>query len=229
MEIYAHRGVSAHAPENTLAAMRLALELPVTGIEVDLRCIDGQWLLFHDRFLERTTNGRGRLHSHSLAHLRSLTTASGEPIPLLEELLQLVAGRSTLNLELKEEGDLKTLEPLLARACRDWGFAPQQLLLSSFDHHLLATIAALGWPWPTAALFASLPLTLAADASALNCAAIHMDIEVLTPALIYDAHRRGLKVRVYTVDDGDELRQLAAMGVDGVFCNDPGAALALGL
>ena len=205
----------------------LALSLAITGIEVDLRCINSEWLIFHDRFLQRTTNGHGPVHGHSLAELRSLQCHNGEAIPLLGELLQRVAGRCQLNLELKEEGDLEQLAVLLRQACRDWHFQPEQLLLSSFNHYLLADIAARGWPYPRAALFASLPLTLAADAAALACSALHIDIEVVNRQLVNDAHRRGLKVRVYTVDDASELQQLAAMGVDGVFCNDPARALAL--
>lgn len=225
MDVFAHRGASAHAPENTLAAIELALALPVTGIEVDLRCVDSEWLLFHDRFMGRTTDGDGHLHSYNLADLHNLRCHNGEPILRLSELLQRVAGRCQLNLELKEEGDLEQLELLLQQACHHWHFQPEQLLLSSFNHYLLADIAARGWPYPRAALFANLPLTLAADAAALACVALHIDIEVVNRQLVNDAHRRGLKVRVYTVDDASELQQLAAMGVDGVFCNDPQQAL----
>lgn len=227
MDVFAHRGASAQAPENTLAAIELALQLPVAGIEVDLRCVDSEWLIFHDRFLQRTTNGEGPFHGPTLAELRALQCHNGEAIPLLGELLQRVAGRCQLNLELKEEGDLEQLAVLLRQACRDWHFQPEQLLLSSFNHYLLADIAARGWPYPRAALFANLPLTLAADAAALACSALHIDIEVVNRQLVNDAHRRGLKVRVYTVDDASELQQLAAMGVDGVFCNDPARALAV--
>lgn len=225
MDVFAHRGASSKAPENTLSAMRAALIYPVAGIEVDLRCADGAWFLFHDRRLERTTSGHGRFHDHDAATLRALTSASGEPLPYLEELFATVAGRCALNLELKEEGDLNTLEKLLRRACQQYGFTPEQLIISSFDHHLLAAIAARGWPYPRAALFGSLPLTLAADAAALGCEGLHIDYEVITPALVYDCHRRDIKIRVYTVDDPVELRELAAMGVDAVFANDPGQAL----
>ena len=101
MELIAHRGLSARAPENTLAALRLALDERADGVEWDVQAsADGVPILLHDDTLDRTTDGSGRADGYTLAELRSLDAGSwfdssygGQPIPSLAEALALTAGR----------------------------------------------------------------------------------------------------------------------------------------
>jgi glycerophosphoryl diester phosphodiesterase len=89
--IVGHRGASAHAPENTLAAFRLAREQGADAIELDAkRCASGEVVIMHDATLNRTTNGDGNVHEWSLAELHSLDAGKGERIPTLDEVLELV-------------------------------------------------------------------------------------------------------------------------------------------
>jgi len=106
--IFAHRGASAHAPENTLAAFELAIQQNADVIELDTKLsADGHVVVIHDQSVDRTTNGSGRVSELTLVSLRELDagwhfsdTFRGEQIPTLEEVLEIYAGRTFLNIEL---------------------------------------------------------------------------------------------------------------------------------
>ena len=101
MLIVGHRGAAGHEPENTLRSVEAALRLGANAIEIDVHQVEGRLVVIHDDRLERTTNGEGRLAAHSLAALRALDAGQGERIPTLDEVIELVAGRAELVIELK--------------------------------------------------------------------------------------------------------------------------------
>lgn len=226
MDVFAHRGASGDHPENTLIAIERAIQFDAHGIEIDVQLADDQVMVFHDRWLHRTTNGIGRLRDTSFSQLRALKIGGDQQIPTLLEVLDCIRGRCLLNVELKHKEvagpTLKTLE----YACQQLSFAPEQLIVSSFHHRLLAKLQQ-QWPqFDYAGLTASVPLDLAEFAQRIGCSAIHMDMANLDDELIKDAHQRGLQVRVYTVDEIDDVLSLKAQGVDGVFSNFPARAIA---
>jgi glycerophosphoryl diester phosphodiesterase len=99
--VIAHRGASAEAPENTLAAFRRALALKVDGIELDVQATrDGVPVVFHDEGLRRLTGRIGRLGKKTWPELAALRVAQTEPIPNLAQVLALVRGRATVHREL---------------------------------------------------------------------------------------------------------------------------------
>src|SRR5690606_29171611 len=107
--IIAHRGASAFAPENTMAAFRLAKELGADGIELDVMLsADGNLVVIHDQSVERTSNGQGKVNEMSWNELGTLDAGSkfdirfnGEPIPLLEQVFEELGGHFLINVELK--------------------------------------------------------------------------------------------------------------------------------
>ena len=107
--IFAHRGASAVAPENTLPAFVKALELGADGIELDVQATaDGELVVLHDFNLERTTTGAGLLRKRTLAQLVDVDAGirfndafAGTPIPTLEQVFELTAGRCIVNVEIK--------------------------------------------------------------------------------------------------------------------------------
>src|SRR5512140_263558 len=107
--VFAHRGASAHAPENTLASFDLAFAQGADAIELDAQLTaDGEIVVFHDATLDRATDGTGRLSQKTLAELRALDAGSsfspkhrGEKIPLLEEVFDAVGKKLFINVELK--------------------------------------------------------------------------------------------------------------------------------
>lgn len=95
-----HRGAGGHAPENTLAALETGIALGVDYLEVDIQqTCDGHLMLMHDKFVDRTTDGTGRLSEMSLEEVRQLDAGNGQSVPLLTESLALVNGRAGMILE----------------------------------------------------------------------------------------------------------------------------------
>src|SRR5512139_1614857 len=107
--VFAHRGASAHAPENTLAAFELALAQQADAIELDVKLsADGQVMVIHDSSVDRTTNGHGKVQDMTLAELKALDAGSffnsqfaGEKIPTLNEVFEAMGKRTFINIELK--------------------------------------------------------------------------------------------------------------------------------
>ncbi|GAA5215562.1 glycerophosphodiester phosphodiesterase [Corallincola platygyrae] len=225
MLVIAHRGASGYAPENSLTAIAKAIEMQVDAIEIDLHCIEGELLVIHDRWLHRTTRASGQLRDYSLEALRQIDAGDGHPIPTLWEVLSLIDGQTDLNLELKCENALLPTLKTLDRAVTEQNFTPGQFLISSFNHHLLNESVTIQPKYATGALTASCPIDYATFAQTLGCYAIHLDIDFVNQAFVKDAHQRGLKVFVYTVDEPADIAFLEELGVDGIFSNYPDRAL----
>lgn len=221
MQIIAHRGASGLAPENTLKAIRLALALGAGAIEIDVQLADGELWVFHDRRLERCTDGDGVLTAQSRAYLASLDAGEGEGIPTLWQVMEAIAGQAELHIELKGAQTADEVARLTRRAEAELGFAPTQWVVSSFHHPELARFAALRPDIRLGALTSTIPLTLAKFAAELGAWSLNCDVDFVDQSLVQDAHDRGLKVLVYTVDEPADQAMLAAIGVDGIFTNRP--------
>lgn len=221
MQIIAHRGASGLAPENTLKAIRLALTLGAGAIEIDVQLADGELWVFHDRRLERCTDGSGVLTAQSRAYLASLDAGEGEGIPTLWQVMEAIAGQAELHIELKGSQTADEVARLTRRAETELGFAPTQWVVSSFHHPELARFAALRPDIRLGALTSTIPLTLAKFAAELGAWSLNCDVDFVDQSLVLDAHNRGLKVLVYTVDESADQAMLAAIGVDGIFTNRP--------
>ncbi|OUR60186.1 glycerophosphodiester phosphodiesterase [Colwellia sp. 39_35_sub15_T18] len=224
MLIFAHRGASGTAPENTLRAIRAALDAKIDGIEIDIYQVDGKLFVIHDRWLQRTTSGKGQIFHHSYQYLRSLDAGNGETIPTLDEVLTLIAGKCTINIELKGVSDIALLFSYLDDAINLSNLTVKDILLSSFNHHLLANIHQQRPEFAIGALTACHPLEYAKFAQQLNSYSIHLDVDFISQRFVEDAHKRGLKVFVYTVDELEDISAMKALGVDGIFSNFPAQA-----
>jgi glycerophosphoryl diester phosphodiesterase len=215
-----HRGAMGYEPENTLASFRKALELGVDGIELDVYFIDGHLLVFHDERLERTTNGQGLLAEQDFAQLRALNAGNGEQIPTLPEVFAVIGGRAGLNIELKGKGTAGAVVEFIASQ-RQAGWPNELFLVSSFDQQLLRKVRQLDARVLLGVLVDG-PLQDHLDfASELQAYSIHLSLAAVDRSLVEEAHAQELKVFVYTVDEIDDLKKMAAIGVDGVFSNYP--------
>jgi glycerophosphoryl diester phosphodiesterase len=221
MQIIAHRGASGEFPENTLLAMEQAIKQGADAIEIDVFALEGELIVIHDHHLARTTNGNGSIYQHSLSQLMQLDAGRDERIPTLWQVLQLVQHKVWLNIELKGADTAQPLLALLQKAEQQLNFDCQQLLVSSFNHHLLAAIKLARPDLKLGALTASLPVDYAKFAEQLHAYSINCDVSFIDQALVDDAKTRGLKVYVYTVDQADDIVRLAKYGVDGIFSNFP--------
>lgn len=221
MQIIAHRGASGSYPENTLLAIQQALLAKADGIEIDVFCVENQLVVIHDEEVSRTTNGKGLLQDFTLQQLQQLDAGSGQQVPTLWQVLQLVNNQTLLNIELKGANTAEPLVELLRKAEIELGTEPDKLLISSFNHHLLKQIKKHRPDLKLGALTASLPLDYAAFAAELEAWSVNCDKGFINEAMVQDAHQRGLKVLVYTVNDATTAKKLQLLGVDGIFCNYP--------
>ena len=229
--VWAHRGASAHATENTLAAFELAVAHGADGIELDvLQCASGEVVVFHDDDLARLAGRPERIADLPWAELSTVELLGGGRVPLLEDALA-AAGALAVNVELKSlrPGRPAPLPAAAAAAIARAG-ASERVLISSFDPVLLWQLHQAAPTLPLAFLFGrKLPRQLRASTVGMvaGASALHPEDVLCTPEAVADWHRRGYAVNTWTVDEPDRLRALAAAGVDGVFANDPRAAIAV--
>ena len=215
-----HRGAMGYEPENTLLSVEKALALGTSWIEVDVYVVEGRLIVFHDQRLERTTNGKGYVVEQTFRYLRSLDAGKGQKIPTLNEVFDLVERRAGINVELK---GYETVEPV-TRLIKDYisnGWSYEQILVSSFKHHKLKKMTDLEPRIRIGALLGGIPLHYAAFAEELGAFSVHLAHDFITNEFVEDAHRRGLKVFVFTVNHPDDIIKMCDLGVDGVFTNYP--------
>ncbi len=219
----AHRGASAHRPENTLPAYALAVEQGADMIEIDLhRTRDGALVVTHDEALEGL-GGEGEIADATLAEVQALDAGGGERVPTLDEVLDAFGAAIPFNLEIKRAkgGLYPGIEEQALAAVRSRRLL-EQTLFSSFDDPVLDRLRELA---PTARLAlllsprgAERPLERAA---AVRAEALNPWFLMVNAELFGAAHAAGLAVYPYTVDPVDEMERLLGMGVDGLFTNDP--------
>lgn len=215
-----HRGAMGHAPENTLSSIRKALELGVRCIEVDVYYVDEHLVVFHDDRLERITNAVGYLQEQSFEYLRTLDAGDGQRIPTLEEVCDEIDSKACLNIELKGTDTAGPVVELIAEYV-DKGWFKDAFLLSSFDHRELLEVKRLDKDIKLGMLIPGLPVEDAKLADDLGPFSVHAALDSVDRRFVDDAHNRGLKVYVYTVNHAEDISKMYALGVDGVFSNFP--------
>ena len=235
----AHRGDSAHRPENTLAAFAGALEVGAGLVELDVQLTaDGHVIVLHDPDLDRTTTGRGDVRRLTLAEVRSVSAGypdrfgsayAGERVPALSEALALLRGRARVLVEIKTEsvtdGTDGGIEARVVEEVRRAGMTDQVALIS-FDHRAIVRLASRAPEMTRGRLFgranADEMLAAARDAA---CEIVMPHKGQLTDALVDRVHAAGLKLATWVVDEPAELKQLARFGLYGVGSNRPGVLL----
>ncbi len=227
--VVSHRGASALAPENTLAAIVKALEIGADAVEVDLRLsADGEVVLFHDDDLDRTTDGTGPMGTRTLAELAALDAGSwwgsaftGEPIPTLDAAFHATRGRARLMLDLKVPG----CGAAIARGIGRTGFDRADVVVGAWDDEQLAD--AMEHLGGCELLFiGEVPANAGGDwvrsLAAKGYDALSLNWTGVTPAVLDAAADREMPVYVWTLNDPAEFRAAAAAGVSGIITDDPG-------
>jgi glycerophosphoryl diester phosphodiesterase len=218
---FAHRGASGHAPENTLLAIKTALSMGAAWIELDVFAVENELVVIHDSRLERTTSGSGEVNRATLAYLRSLDAGKGEKIPFLWEVLNTVAGEAGINIELKGANTAALTASLIESYISKDLFCEDQFLVSSFNHQELHKFSRLAPAIRTGANLSGPPLHDARFAEELAVYSLHVHRNSVTPTFVEDAHRRGFKVFVFTINQAKDLSSMISIGVDGIFTNYP--------
>jgi glycerophosphoryl diester phosphodiesterase len=234
--IFAHRGASAHAPENTLAAFELALKQGADAIELDVKLTaDGHVVVIHDATVDRTTGAHGRVKDMSLAELRALNAGSffsshfsTEKIPMLEEIFESLGKRMFINVELTNYGTPR--DHLVESVCilvKKFNLQ-KNVLFSSFFASSLSKVRSYLPDVPCGLL--ALPGLPGAWARSFGFAfgkysALHPNLADVTREQIQRVHRLQGRVHVWTVNPEVDIHRLFAWGVDGIFTDDPQLAV----
>ena len=230
--IFAHRGASAHAPENTLAAFELAVVQGADGIELDVKLsADGHVIVIHDPLVDRTTGAHGRVKDLSLVELRALGAGSffsekfsAEKIPMLEEVFEAVGKRTFINVELTNYNTPR--DHLVESVCMlVKRFNLQKRVMFSSFYALNLAKAHSYLPEVPCGLLAFSGL-LGAWARSFGFAfgkyaALHPNLKDVTPQQVQRVHRLKGRVHVWTVNLEADMRRLFGWDVDAIFTDDP--------
>ncbi len=233
--VVAHRGFSEIAPENTLAAYRLAIEAGADMAECDVYLSsDGVPVLLHDANLKRTTGRDAPITSLPLSEIKKLDAGSwkspkfaGERIPTLVEALKLVHNHLRFVIEIKQQG----MEQEVIAAIHEAGVKPEDVMIFSFHRDVVEKIAKAQPRLPTTWLISGMPCEASARrakiAQALEArsTAIGLPLDRVDPAIVRLAHESGLLVFVWTANDPADMRYLRRIGVDAIITNRPDVLL----
>jgi glycerophosphoryl diester phosphodiesterase len=234
--ILCHRGAKNYAPENTLAAFKIALELGADGFELDTQLTsDSHVVVFHDKTVDCVTNGHGKLSKLSLAELRELDAGSsfsekfrGEKIPTLDEVFENIGKAAIINVELKNFSTPfdNLTEKVCELICRHemqknvvfssflpWNLKKAARILPEIPRGLL-TIKGKWGVWGRSFGF-----------NFGNYDALHPYLGDVTAQQVQRVHKLKRKINVWVVNKEDDLRRLFNWGVDGILTDEPQLAI----
>lgn len=238
-KVIAHRGANKKAPQNTLPAFITAINEGTDGFETDVHLTrDGIPVICHNYTIDATSDGRGEITSYSLDELKAFDFGSyfsedfrNTPLPTLDEFLELTSESSCeiINIELKCPRDKnirhlveKTLDSVKKYGCLD------RVIISSFSPEVLMTVkktdprckTAFLYPIsnPSVCRFIVYPFFMVKK---IGCDIIHPAHVAVTRNLVKTAHKLGIKVNVWTVNEKSTILKLLDYGVDGIITDKP--------
>lgn len=233
-KVWAHRGASAYAPENTLEAFLLAAEQGADGVELDVQLTkDGEMVVVHDEEIDRVSDGSGFVKDYTLAELKILNFNKTHPeyqdvkIPTLREVYEALKPTGmTINVELKtgifwyKDLEKKVLELTKEMEMED------RVIYSSFNHYSIAKILELDPKASTGILYADIIYDVMNYAKKIGTGALHpATFHVQMADFLQQYVESDLAVHVWTVNDKAEIERLMEAGVDAVITNYPDVAV----
>lgn len=242
VEVIAHRGSSGVAPENTLAAVRLAVRQGSDVIENDIqRTADGELVIIHDTTLTRTTDveqvfpdrAPWNVGDFTLAEIKQLDAGSwfapefaGERVPTLEEWMDAVGRRAGMLLEPKSPALYPGIEQDLDEALRELpdyqrSVRSGRIVVQSFDHVWLRDYAVVAPDVTVGLLYGTRPTAADIEAAAVWADQVNPSLAVTAESTVDAVHAEGLEINVWTVNDGAGMRRATAWDVDGIITNYP--------
>jgi glycerophosphoryl diester phosphodiesterase len=234
--LFAHRGACAHAPENTLESFQLAFEQGTDAVELDAKLsTDGEVVVIHDASVDRTTNGHGRVRDLKLSEMQALDAGSffsekyrGAKIPSLNEVFEAVGKKGMINVELTNYyGRRDNLAEKVCMLVKKYALQSRIIFSSFFAYNLKITAQLLpevprgllaldGWKGSWARSFGFM---------FGEYQALHPYITDVNLQQVQRVHRLNRRIHVWTANAAEDILRLKAWGVDGIFTDDPQAAL----
>jgi len=220
--VIGHRGAMGHETENTLASIQKALDLGVDMIEIDVFKINsGEIVVFHDKRLERLSNGGGAIEDYNIFDLRKITLEGNHKIPMLQDVLKLIDHKVPLNIELKGANTADRVNFIMNYYIKERGWASTDFLISSFNWEELKSMRALNKDVALAVLTEEDPLKAVPIAKSLNAIAINPYYLTLSKENVQALQDEGFKVYTWTVNEPEDIEKMKNLGVNGIFTDFP--------
>lgn len=229
MIVIAHRGYSSKAPENTMPAFELAIEVGSGGIELDVHLTkDGEVVVIHDPTLQRTTNGNGAVADFTMEELKAFDAGSwfapefkGTRLPTLREVLDLIKDHNILlNVETKTALGFEHLNDKVAPLLDEYSMW-EKTVISSFNHYALVHMKAIRPQARTGILYTCALVDPWVYAGSIGASALHPNHLTIIPELVQAAQQHGMMVNVWTVDEAIDIERVKLAKVDSIITNVP--------
>lgn len=229
--VWAHRGASGYAPENTLAAFRKTVEMGADGVELDIQMTaDGELVVCHDEKIDRTSTGTGLIKDFTLAELKELDFSykfkdeyPEEKIPTMREVFELLKPTTlTINIELKT-GIIfyPNIEERILTLTKEFGME-DRVLYSSFNHYTVKRIKELDPAAKVGFLYADGTIDMPNYGKTHGVDALHPALyNIQFPGFLEDCAKNGLEVNVWTVNTGEFAGMACQAGVNAIITNYP--------
>ncbi len=227
-KVWAHRGASAYAPENTIPAFKMAVEMGADGVELDVHMSsDGKLVVIHDETVDRTSNGSGRVVDMTCQELKALDFSCGMEgyanarIPTLKEVYGLLKPTGLqINVEIK--ADVVVYYGIwdeLIKLEREMGMQGR-ILYSSFNHFVLMKLRELDPTAKIGLLYSHGMVDPWVYANYLHADAVHPHyLAAQAPGVIEGCKKNGVAIHAWTCNDEKVIRELAQAGVEAVITN----------
>lgn len=230
-----HRGINKYAPENTRISYVQAVEAHAPIVEMDTALSkDGVIVLMHDPTVNRTTNAKGKISDFTADQLGKLDAGSwkdkqkyaGEPVPRLTQIAEVCRGKTIMMLDLKAEGQGKAVAAWLDGG----GFARDQVILAPWTDAEGAALRQYVKDVPMIRLTTKVPTDTIEDAyfakmKQIGFSGFSVSWPYLTQEFTDAAHKNGMKIYVWTINDNPEIGGAALLGVDGIITDDAAATM----
>jgi glycerophosphoryl diester phosphodiesterase len=222
MKIFAHRGISAHFPENSQTAISQCDPSFMAGVEIDLFQSGNQFIVIHDRWLTRLFDIDKKTIDLTNDDITNIMGKDGKPIPTLEWLIEELADKSLiLNIELKKIQNVDLFYKKLKQACNRVNFPMENMLVSSFNHVYLKKLHTLDQSLKLGLLLTNRPVDIKTYLTHFSVFSIHLDMDCVSKSFLNEVKTLGTEVYIFTIDHTKEIKWCYQNKVDGIFANDP--------
>lgn len=230
IQVSAHRGFSYIAPENTIYAFQAAIDSDADYIELDVQLTaDKQLVVFHDKTINRTTGGSGRISDYSYEELQQLSAGKwfgsefeDAKIMLLSDVFEFVGHKALLNIEIKDVGNVSETVEETVELVKEYGLT-SSCYITSFSYKALQKVKEIE-PKIKTALIANIA-TSTAYSQLPDIDAVSMNYIFVNKSVVNTAHQNGKLIFVWTVDRKEDIRQMVSLGVDNIITNRPDRAV----
>lgn len=217
-----HRGACGYEAENSPRSFTKTIELNADMVEFDVQiCKSGELIVFHDETLKRTTDGFGKISEKTLSELKNLKLSNGENIPTLEEALDLIDKRVSVNIELKGKKTAGPTYEIISRYISEKKWPKDFFYLSSFSKKEIKDFRKIDKGFKVSYILSKRRIGMHCFAEKNHLYSLNVQYNSIDEKLISKAHRKGLQVFAWTVNEKEDIGKMKSLGVDGIISDYP--------